>query len=400
VVLGHGDTALGVIRALAQSGVQVVYVSTATRDHAWFSKFISDRVRAPSLNDNTRELLGLLLETRRNWHGALLLPCNDVSVSFVSRNRDALAAHYVPAVQGWDVISRIMNKRLLYLNAQEIGVPLATVSFPDSIQSLAKQDNTLSYPCILKPYESHSFFDVYQRKVQIVHNPEELIEKFSDAQRHNVGVMVSEIVPGEDDCLFNYHSYIDTQGNVLAEMCLQKLRQHPVGFGVSCLSRTIPMIGEIRTAALKLLKSFDYRGLSTVEFKFDSRDNQYKLMEINVRPVLQELLCVAAGMNLSYIAYLDLVEGVQKRIRRYKHDIYWQHKFLELIRLLYYRNLTLQDFLWSCTRSRVACVPLVDDPLPFVVRAWHCGGIGVALVTNFFLRRQAGPVSRQKARPL
>jgi len=59
VVLGHGDIALGVVRALAQSGVKVIYVSTATRDHAWFSKFISDRVRAPSLKDNGRELLGL-----------------------------------------------------------------------------------------------------------------------------------------------------------------------------------------------------------------------------------------------------------------------------------------------------------------------------------------------------
>jgi predicted ATP-grasp superfamily ATP-dependent carboligase len=242
VVLGHGDTALGVVRALAQSGVKVIYVSTATRDHARFSKFISDRVRAPFLKDNGRELLGFLLETRKNWDGALLVPCNDVSVSFVSRNRDALKARYVSAVQGWDVISRIMNKRLLYPHAQEIGVPLPTVLFPDSIQSLARDDSALGYPCILKPHESHSFFDVYQRKVQIVHNPEELIQKFSDAQRHNVGVMVSEIIPGPDHCLFNYHSYVDNEGSVLAEMCLQKLRQHPVGFGVSCLSKTVPMI--------------------------------------------------------------------------------------------------------------------------------------------------------------
>jgi len=388
VVLGHGDIALGVVRALAQSGVKVIYVSTATRDHAWFSKFISDRVRAPSLKDNGRELLGRLLKTRKNWDGALLMPCNDVSVSFISRNRDALKARYIPTVQGWDVISRIMNKRLLYLHAQEIGIPLAKVSFPDSIKSLAKHDDTLGYPCILKPYESHSFFDVYQKKVRVVHNPKELIEKFSDAQRHNVGVMVSEIVPGEDDCLFNYHSYVDTQGNVLAEMCLQKLRQHPVGLGVSCLSKTIPMIREVRAAALKLLKSFDYRGLSTVEFKYDSRDNQYKLMEINVRPVLQERLCMAAGMDLSSIAYLDLVEGVKKRITSYSHEIYWQHSFLELIRLLYYRNLTLQSFLWPRTKNRVACVPLIDDPLPFVVKSWHCGGIGGALAKNLLLRLQ------------
>ena len=384
VVLGHGDTALGVVQAMAQAGIKVVYASTGIRDHARFSRFISDRVRGFSSEGDNRELLRLMLRTSNTWDGALLMPCDDVSVSFVSRNRDALVGRYVPTVQGWNVIKRIMNKRSLYLHAREINIPLPKVWFPDSIQSLAKHERGLCYPCLVKPYESHRFFDVYQKKLHVVHHPEALIEKFCDARQNGIDVMVSEIVPGKDDTLFNYHSYLDSRGDVLAEMCLQKLRQHPVGFGVSCLSKTVPMIGEIRAAALRLLKSLGYRGLSTVEFKHDNRDNQYKLMEINVRPVLQERLCMAAGMNLSFIAYLDLVEGVKQRTTNYRLELYWQHDFLELIRLLHHRNLTLKSYLWPRTKNRVACVPLVDDPLPFVVKAWHQCGMGRAFVRNLF----------------
>ena len=384
VVLGHGDTALGVIQAMAQAGIKVIYASTRTRDHARFSRFISDRLTGFSSEGDNRELLQVLLRTRNTWDGALLMPCDDVSVTLVSRNRDALVAHYVPTVQGWDVIKRIMDKHSLYLRAREMDIPLPKVWFPDSIESLAKHERNLSYPCLVKPYESHRFFDVYQKKVQIVYHPKELIEKFCDARQKKIDVMVSEIVPGEDDTLFNYHSYLDSGGDVLAEICLQKLRQHPVGFGVSCLSKTVPMIGEIRASALKLLKGLGYCGLSTVEFKYDRRDNQYKLMEINVRPVLQERLCVAAGMNLSFIAHLDLVEGVKRRITNYSLEVYWQHNFLELIRLLYHRNLTLKGYLWPRTKDRVASIPLIGDPLPFVVKAWHYGGMGQAFVRNLF----------------
>ena len=136
-----------------------------------------------------------------------------------------------------------------------------------------------------------------------------MIEKFAEARHHELDVMVSEIIPGADSDLYHYRSYIDSQGSILAEMCTKKLRQHPPGFGVACVSKTIPMIHEIRQLALKLLRHFAYQGESSVEFKLDNRNNRYNLMEINIRPVLPELHFVAAGINFPFITYLDLVEG-------------------------------------------------------------------------------------------
>ena len=203
-----------------------------------------------------------------------------------------------------------------------------------------------------------------------------MIEKFAEARHHELDVMVSEIIPGADSDLYHYRSYIDSQGSILAEMCTKKLRQHPPGFGVACVSKTIPMIHEIRQLALKLLRHFAYQGESSVEFKLDNRNNRYKLMEINIRPVLPELHFVAAGINFPFITYLDLVEGLKTERLVYDTDIYWIQNFSdtrEFLRNLRFRKISLNDYLLPYRKRKVFCVPFFDDPMPFVMTSVEMG---------------------------
>jgi predicted ATP-grasp superfamily ATP-dependent carboligase len=129
------------------------------------------------------------------------------------------------------------------------------------------------------------------------------------------------------------------------------------------------MIQEVRDFALRLLRSFSYHGVSSAEFKFDSRDNQYKLMEINIRPVLPELLFLAAGINFPYITYADLVENAKLPKPDYNTEIYWIHNFFEIwefLRSLTSGNFNFRDFFQPYNQRKVFAVPLVEDPLPFL----------------------------------
>jgi predicted ATP-grasp superfamily ATP-dependent carboligase len=138
------------------------------------------------------------------------------------------------------------------------------------------------------------------------------------------------------------------------------------------------MIQEIKDLGLKLLRSLSYHGMSSIEFKFDSRDKKYKLMEINVRPVIPERLFVAAGMNFVYVSFLDLVRDVRRAVPSYEPDIYWIHNFFEAEQFpkdFMSNSLNVSDCIRPYMKKKVFCVPFFDDPLPFIVESGKLMGL-------------------------
>jgi D-aspartate ligase len=124
--------------------------------------------------------------------------------------------------------------------------------------------------------------------------------------------MLQAVVPGGDEELYTVGSYLDREGRALGIFCGRKLRQTPrsrklVPRGVgSCRHGESLWAPELVEDSLHLLKVCDFTGISQVEFKRDPRDGQYKLMEINPRLWMWHTLAAACGVNLPYIAYLDL----------------------------------------------------------------------------------------------
>lgn len=374
ILVGSGGGAHTIIRAFAQMDINVTYIPSLHHDPAAFSRFISKKVAVISPENEAHRLLKLLMDPKEDWDGALLMPLTDGAVIFVCQNREVLASRYIPTVQENKVVERIINKYQLYLQAQKAGVPSPKVFFADSVQSLIQRQDELCYPCLLKPFESHSFVKIYNKKMFVIEDFDDLVEKFTQARKDKLSVMVSEIIPGKESCLFAYHSYIDSQGDILAEICCQKLRQYPPDFGVASVAKTVPIVKEVRQLALKLLKSLSYRGIAYAEFKYDSRDNEYKLIEINVRPILLERLFIAAGINIPYMAYMDLVENVKLLPSSYQTEVYGIHNFFEVIeflRMLKKRHLTLRNFLLPYFKKKVFWMSAFEDPVPFIVGSWE-----------------------------
>ncbi len=371
LVIGKGDVVLSVIHALAKVGVQSVFLSDDARDPACFSRYISSAVRIP-FPESERKLLKFLLETRRPWDGSLIIPCNDIYVQFISRNKKSLATRYVTAVPDIDVIDVILNKQSQYRQAAKVGVAIPDSFFPETPADLRKILDKLLYPCLLKPFESHLFYEIYQQKLMVVQNESELIAQFADIHAHKLGVMVSEIIPGPDSHLYSYWSYTNANGDVLAEMCSQKLRQIPAGFGVGTVVKTVPIIEELKKMTQLLLSSFSCTGFANAEFKYDPRDHRFKLMEINGRACLPERITFEAGINFPHITYLHKVEHTSEHpYRGYVKGFYWIHNFHEVTRLLYHRDLRLRDFLRPYREKYVLCIPLRDDPFPFIVKFYR-----------------------------
>ena len=118
--------------------------------------------------------------------------------------------------------------------------------------------------------------------------------------------MVQELIPGGDDELYTVGSYIAADGAVLGLFSGRKLRQSPPGIGTCRVGEAV-WVQENVDAALRLLRAFDFHGVSQVEFKRDPRDGRFKLMEVNPRLWLWHGLAAALGVDFARIAYLDLL---------------------------------------------------------------------------------------------
>ena len=373
IVLGAGYGALAVVKALGKQGIPVILMCTSWDDHACHSRFVSKHVLIPNPLDDSDGLLHLLMESRENWDGALLIPTLDEYVIFVSQNKVKLQERYVFTTQSWDIVGQIIDKNQLYPQAQKNNIPIPRFLLPDCIELLIQHQEEISYPCILKPSETHKFDRLYGKKNFVVHDFQNLIELFTSTQKNGLEMMVSEIIPGDDSSIFTYRSYIDSQGDVLAEMCTQKVRQYPTGFGQGSVQKTTALIPEVREQALRLLRNLSYLGQSSVEFRLDHRDNKYKLMEINSRPGVAEWLLVKAGMNFPYITYLDLVENIRTPSQTYRQEFYWIHNYWEAVNFLTSLksgNLNLKEFLKPYWKEKVFVVPFFDDPIHFLIETY------------------------------
>jgi hypothetical protein len=86
----------------------------------------------------------------------------------------------------------------------------------------------------------------------------------------------------------------------------RKLRQNPALFGTGCAVETID-IPEIVPLAKHLLLAIGYDGLAEVEFKHDSVTGKWFLIEVNPRHWDQHEIGTHIGVNLSWIAYQDMI---------------------------------------------------------------------------------------------
>ena len=86
-----------------------------------------------------------------------------------------------------------------------------------------------------------------------------------------------------------------------------RMRQHPMDFGrATTLAETVD-IPELEVLGSKLLLAAGYEGLAEVEFMFDTRDNTYKLLEVNPRVWGWHTLAGRAGVDLPFLFYQDAV---------------------------------------------------------------------------------------------
>jgi predicted ATP-grasp superfamily ATP-dependent carboligase len=131
-----------------------------------------------------------------------------------------------------------------------------------------------------------------------------------------------------------------------------------------------------------LLSAFHYRGLASIEFKFNASDGKFYLIELNPRTVSGNELGIRAGVDLAWIAYCDMagvvrdatpVPGAQLGVK-YVHEEWDVQSFAELHKR---GELTFAEWIRSLWGTRAWGLFAWDDPLPLLVGLWRFVWVGV-----------------------
>lgn len=306
------EIALALTRSLGRNGVEVYRFHPDRSLVDLKSRYCID-VTCPNLYDDESGLIDALIAFSKSRKvKPVLFPASDGATQFIARSEEQLRPYFALTCPPWSCVSEIQNKQRLLECARQAGIPIPETYFPTSHAETDRIAHSLTYPAVVKPLTSHHWKRpevvavIGPVKAVTVTGPDELVDLYRKVAPLAPDMMIQEIITGSDDRLLTFLGYISQDGTPLAGCVRKKLRQYPPRFGYCCLTETV-IDPEIMELSIRLLKVLNYRGIGCVEFKRDPRDGQPKLIEINARAVRTTGVAIAAGVDLSWIAYQDMV---------------------------------------------------------------------------------------------
>ncbi len=361
---------LGAVRSLARAGVPVVGVGVDPDRFGFATRFGAAR-QCPNPVTQPEELLRFFQrEGGQLTEPGILLPASDEFVQFLWRYRDELQEQFRFSTASPDVMEAGFNKRKQYDLAAQLGVPYPATAYPTDLDDVRRIQSEIEYPAFVKPCQAHLWrarFPGLGKGVK-VHSAQELVATFAEILPGGVEAMVQSIIPGPTTNHVNVRAYMSASGEALGVFTSQKIRQHPVQFGVGTMALSISD-PELLELGLRYFRGTGFCGFGYIEFKRDSRDGMPKMIELNARFSAQIIHSTDCGMNFPLIQYLDLAGRSPTPQTTYKTGVRWVHAVNDLRSA---RNHMRSGQLspWALLRSwasaRSFAVLAFDDPKPFV----------------------------------
>jgi D-aspartate ligase len=385
IVLSSHTIGLAVIRSLGIMGVPVNVVYYDEHDMGYVSKYVKNRLHAPHPEKDEDRFINLLIDYSRKFDKSILFPVDDVTLKVVSRNKDILKKYYIVACTGWGITERYIDKKHTYALADSLGVPSPKTMVPKSVLEAESFGSSIGYPCLVKPCESHRYFEIFGKKMVRVDTPDQLLKAFGRASDAGLEVMIQEYIPGDDTMGVNYNSYF-WQGEALAEFTAEKVRMAPPGFGVPRVVQS-KEIREIIEPGRKILHGLGYYGYSCTEFKKDIRDGVYKFMEVNGRHNRSGLLSVCCGLNFPWIEYRHLVYGERPSSIGFREGVYWIDELRDIVcSITHYRDehFKMSQYVGPYRSEHIYAIFDWKDPKPVIKRCIDLPGMVLREIRRHF----------------
>jgi D-aspartate ligase len=370
---GHG--ALGIARSLGRLGVPVFVAHFELGTPAFSSRYCRGRFlyQDPGF---TQGLVDYLLSvSARIGRKAILIPTTDHGAIFVAEHAEALKQSFIFPDQQVELVRSLRDKREMYCLAKRLGIPTAETVFPASRRDLLDSIKAARFPVVLKGIDGTRLKERTGQKktLFIVRNERELLQTydaFEDPAAPNL--MLQEYIPGSDDTIWMFNGYFNQRSECLFGLAGKKIRQCPVHRGVTslgiCLTNDF-----VEKTTIDFMKAIGYKGILDIGYRYDARDDVYKVLDINARiGATFRLFVTEDGMDVARALYLDLtgqrVNADAPRVGRK-----WMVEDLDLASCFRYMRegeLSFKSWIGSLRGIQETAYFALDDPLPLGAICW------------------------------
>lgn len=314
----------------------------------------------------TLETLGPRLDQK-----AVLFPCADMNVLFISRYQHRLEEWYHIVLPKQSVVEMMMDKVKFYRYAQENDFPIPHTHFLSTKADAEKAAEDLKFPCIIKPPISGTLAweKLSKLKAYKVSNKQELLAVYDRWHALSEILIAQEWIEGPITNLYSCNCYFNSNSEPVVTFIARKIRQWPPEIGESSLGEECRN-DTVLEETVKLFKSVQYRGLGYVELKRDEYSGQHFIMEPNIgRPTGRSPIAEAGGVELVYTMYCDALGWVlpSNLVQKYG-NAKWISLRRDLQSAFYYMRrdeLTLRDWWYSVRGQKAYDLFSWSDPRPF-----------------------------------
>ncbi|MDA4136693.1 MAG: hypothetical protein OK449_06830 [Thaumarchaeota archaeon] len=320
VAPGSSVAALGFIRSLGEMKVPVVALGGGSGPglHSKYCKAFTCK----EVSNSTVLIDAVARIARSTGQRPILLPASDEVARTISLYEAAIGEFADSPIFDRGIADACLTKSGIHETATRFDVPHPRAIFPEDYQSLLGMEDEVDYPCILKPDDSKSFDRAFRAKAFVVRSNAELRRGYLKCAQKGVSVFVQEYIPGDVRANYGFAAYFDRRSAPHCVLTYRRLSEWPPGSpGISCEAVSVHE-PELMGQATKFFSGLKFHGIVQAEFKRDSRDGRWKIMDVNPRAWTTNRLATAGGCNIPYAAYAEC-EGAQLQESYVRPGLRW-----------------------------------------------------------------------------
>ncbi len=358
-------TVLGVLRSLSSQSI-TAHCVLPTTDFVAHSTHYRPLPRHLGQLEDLSELASFLdgLPIAR----AVLIPCSDHAVRAVAQLDVSFKERFATSLPPLASVELFHDKGAFAILLDKLHVPHPTTVIISSAETLKQLTDDQFVDGFLKPRDSQAFARHFKRKAFRVNNREDALARWSDIDAAGLSVVLQKYIPGPSDRHYFIDGFIDRGGNIRAKFARRRLRIYPPDFGDSSYMVSLPLekLAQASDSLDKIFAAVPYRGVFSAEFKWDERDNLYKILEVNTRPWWYNEFAAWCGVDTTQMAYRDALEMDISTITEYVVDrrmAFFLNDFPACRKLHREHQLSAGAWAKSWWSARPAVFRL-DDPLP------------------------------------
>lgn len=360
-----GNGALAIARTLGRLGVPVYLVakkdaSIVQTSRYWRKRFWWDFTAPPE------RTLEFLLDIGSQIGGRpVLLTLADWVAVFIERHAEALAERFVFPRAREPVIERLADKWGMFDLARRFDIPTPHTFFPRSRDDVTEFLRTAHFPIVMKTADP---FAAHVPGKAIVHDERALLEKFdAECRKGPANFILQEYIPGTARDVWMCNAYFTHDSECRAIFTGRKLRQvDETGVASMAMCERNEAVAELTR---RFMQNAGYAGAVGIGWRYDARDGQYKVLDVNPRVSgVFRLFRATNGLDVVRACYLDLTgqtvpESALCEGRKWMlEDDFFAARALKIGFIAWLRSLRgVRELQWFAP----------DDPLPGVAWMWR-----------------------------